>query len=263
MKYIIAISTLLSLGGVFLYLHESQEELNVLEQQKVQQHESQRESAVKTEIDYEIESTDFVDARTLLADVSTGAVSADDADGLRFMREEEKLARDVYVFLYDKWGIQIFKNISESEQTHMDAVLTLLERYELGDSATTDMGVFNNQDLQSLYNQLTTQGSQSVTDALTVGALIEDLDIADLQNYIDATDSADITLVYESLQRGSRNHLRAFNRQLVAHTGTPYTPQYISEEQFLEIVGSGTETGPMNGGGAGKSSGGPRGGNRN
>ena len=44
---------------------------------------------------------------------------------LAFMREEEKLARDVYTNLYAKWGVSIFNNISKSEQTHMDAVLLL------------------------------------------------------------------------------------------------------------------------------------------
>ena len=35
---------------------------------------------------------------------------------LKFMREEEKLARDVYLYLFDVWGQWIFENIAASEQ---------------------------------------------------------------------------------------------------------------------------------------------------
>lgn len=54
---------------------------------------------------------------------------------LTLMREEEKLARDVYWALGDIWTFRIFANISQSEQVHMDAMLALLEKYELQDPA--------------------------------------------------------------------------------------------------------------------------------
>ena len=47
-------------------------------------------------------------------------------DGLILMREEEKLARDVYLHSFDLYGVQIFSNISNAEQTHMDRILDLL-----------------------------------------------------------------------------------------------------------------------------------------
>lgn len=34
-----------------------------------------------------------------------------ETDGLIFMREEEKLARDVYIAMYDNWGQRVFNNI--------------------------------------------------------------------------------------------------------------------------------------------------------
>lgn len=101
-------------------------------------------------------------------------------DGLTYVREEEKLARDVYLFLYDMWGLQVFQNIADSEQTHTDAVKTLLDAYGLTDpAAATQPGEFVNPDLQALYNQLTAQGSLSLADALKVGAAIEEIDILD------------------------------------------------------------------------------------
>ena len=98
-------------------------------------------------------------------------------DDLKFLREEEKLARDVYLFSYDKYEAAIFNNISQSEQKHMNSVLSLMNKYGIPDSASTEIGVFNNSDLQSLYWSLTAQSDISLIEALKVGATIEDLDI--------------------------------------------------------------------------------------
>ena len=70
-----------------------------------------------------------------LSQVSTDELSAEEAEGILYMREEEKLARDVYLTLHEKWEMPIFQNISSSEQTHTDAVKTLIDRYELDDPA--------------------------------------------------------------------------------------------------------------------------------
>jgi hypothetical protein len=167
------------------------------------------------------------------------ASTLDDAEveGLLYMREEEKLARDVYLTLYEKWGLPIFQNITNSEQRHMDAVKTLLDRYDIEDPAAgNDVGVFANPALQELYDQLIQQGSQSVADALRVGAAIEEIDILDLEERIAQTDKADIRRVYENLMRGSRNHLRAFASNLDRRAGETYRPQYLSQAAYESIV---------------------------
>lgn len=158
---------------------------------------------------------------------------------LLFMREEEKLARDVYDYLYLKWSLQIFDNISTSEQTHMDAILELLNRYELEDPAKQDeSGSFVNSDLQELYNDLTKIGTTSIVDALKVGAAIEEIDILDLKNALDAdVDNQDITMVYENLMKGSRNHLRSFVKTL-RNQGVIYQSQYLTKEEYDAIINS-------------------------
>lgn len=143
----------------------------------------------------------------------TTDLTDDEVAGLQWMREEEKLARDVYDAMFAKWNLQIFDNISNSEQTHMDAVLALLDRHDVTDPAAgMAAGEFTNPDLQALYDNLIAQGSTSATDALEVGVAIEELDIADLQAR--QTTTADIALVYDHLETGSEHHLEAFNRQL-------------------------------------------------
>ncbi|WP_457750504.1 DUF2202 domain-containing protein, partial [Thermococcus sp.] len=138
-------------------------------------------------------------------------LSQDEIDGLLWMVEEEKLARDVYLTLYQEWGIQVFSNIANSEQMHMDSVLGLIEKYNLTAPETLDqVGVFTNPELQALYDQLIDMGSRSEEDALKVGALIEETDIKDLEKWINETDNEDIKAVYSNLMAGSDNHLRAF-----------------------------------------------------
>ncbi len=171
------------------------------------------------------------------------SLTEDEADALAFMREEEKLAHDVYVTLYDKWGLPVFKNISAAEQTHSDAVKRLLDRYGVEDPAAGNaVGEFTNPTLQSLYDQLVAQGSLSITDALKVGAAIEEIDILDLQERIAQTDKADITRVYSNLLKGSENHLRAFVSNLEAR-GETYAPQYLSQAAYDEIIASSNASG--------------------
>ena len=179
-----------------------------------------------------------------LATMSVGQLNDQEAAGLLLMREEEKLARDVYNALYAIHGTNIFTNIASSEQTHTDAIKTLLDRYMLTDPATTDVaGVFQNTDLQMIYDQLVATGTPSLLDALRVGATVEELDIYDIARLRDElVDNADIDLVYDNLMKGSRNHLRSFYRQ-IQNQNADYEPIYISQEEFDTIVTSDMERG--------------------
>jgi hypothetical protein len=130
---------------------------------------------------------------------------------LIFMREEEKLARDVYITLFEKWDDRIFSNISASEQRHMDAILAQLIKYGVLDPAAgLAIGEFKNPDLQNAYDELVAQGEMSIQDALRVGRLIEEMDIEDLLAAIDETSKTDLDRVYGNLLKASYAHLRAF-----------------------------------------------------
>jgi hypothetical protein len=198
-----------------------------------------------------------------LPPVTPGELSAAESAALTYMREEEKLAHDVYIVLYEKWGLRVFQNISQSEQTHTEAVKALLDRYGLPDPASSSAGVFANPDLQTLYNDLVARGSQSLAEAVKVGAAIEEIDILDLEKRLAGTDNADIQQVFNNLLNGSYNHLRAFSSNLSAQAGETYQPQYLSLETYQSIIGSGSATrgnGGSGGGGNGGGGGGYRGG---
>lgn len=158
------------------------------------------------------------------------------------MKNEEKLAHDVYIALYKKWGSMPFSNISSAEERHLNAVIALLKNYGSADTLIGDVGKFTSPEVQKLYNDLIIKGSASVEQAYRVGAWIEDLDIHDLTDCITRISNPDIKQVFENLRRGSHNHLRAFNRQLTS-LGVVYTPEYISQSEFDQIVSLGTEQG--------------------
>jgi hypothetical protein len=176
--------------------------------------------------------------RTLSDELTTAEI-----EGILLMREEEKLARDVYLKLYEKWGLGVFQNIARSEETHMAAVKALIDRYGIEDPALAEVGVFTDPELQALYDQLIEEGYRSRVDALRVGAAIEEIDILDLEEQTEQTDRADIVRVYENLTRGSRNHLRAFASNLQRREGVAYEPQYLSQPVYDAIVDVGTERG--------------------
>jgi len=162
-----------------------------------------------------------------------------EVEDLIFMREEEKLAHDVYVTLYAQWGLRIFQNIANSEATHTDAIKNLLDMYGIDDPAAGNgVGEFTNPELQILYNQLVAQGSQSLADALRVGIGIEELDIQDLQTRIARTTNADIQLVYNNLLKGSENHLHAFTSTFERQTGDFIVPQYRNVGSFGSTSGT-------------------------
>lgn len=186
--------------------------------------------------------------QTLIASVPKQALDATEAADLTYMREEEKLARDVYIKLYSKWATRIFGTISQSEQRHSDALKLLLDRYGLVDPATNEaVGVFQNPALQTLYADLVVQGEVSLSAALRVGATIEDLDLRDLEKALAATDNNDLKIVYQNLQQGSRNHMQAFVGQLDAK-GESYAAQYISAATLAGIVSSSFDAGMGYGG---------------
>ena len=166
------------------------------------------------------------------------SLNQQEKDAILYMREEEKVARDVYEFLYTKWVINPFGNIRQSEQTHMDMMKTLMATYKLTDPVNDNKdkpGVFTNAILQKYYNEFIASGSLSLIEALKVGAKIEEMDIADLEERIKQTKQASIISSYNYLKMASGNHLRAFVRRLKMQ-GINYEPVFLKKTEFDKII---------------------------
>jgi hypothetical protein len=163
-------------------------------------------------------------------------ISKDEESELKYMREEEKMAHDFYVVMYEKWGLRPFNNISKAEQRHMSVVKSMLDKYLIDDPVKNiGTGIFTNSEIKSLYENLLEQGNKSAIDALKAGAEIEEVDIADLMEAINNTDNKDLKLVYNNIMNGSYNHLRAFVRVL-DRRGVKYEPKHLDKNLFDEIL---------------------------
>uniref|UniRef100_UPI00404AC75A DUF2202 domain-containing protein n=1 Tax=Flavobacterium sp. TaxID=239 RepID=UPI00404AC75A len=167
------------------------------------------------------------------------SLSQQEKDGLLFMLEEEKLARDTYIYMNNLWGLNQFNNIKNSEQSHMDAIVSILEQNDI-EYTILPQGEFSYQNLQDLYNQFVIDGQVSSESALQIGATIEDLDIVDLEDYINDSTNAVLISTYENLQCGSRNHLRSFVTA-IENLGFTYTPQFLTLEEYEAILNSSRE----------------------
>jgi hypothetical protein len=166
----------------------------------------------------------------------TQQLTDEEVEGILFMREEEKLARDVYLYLYEIYPLRPFLNISKSEQAHMDAIKYLIDTYELEDPVGGNPeGVFQNLELQELYDELIKTGSESREEALKVGALIEEVDIIDLRNELKETaKNDDVIRVFGNLCKASERHLKAFVRVLSLYD-VDYQPAQLEQEEFDRI----------------------------
>jgi len=170
---------------------------------------------------------------------TTLPLSPEEEATLLAMRVEEKLAHDVYVTLYDLWNMPIFLNISQSESRHTASIAKLLSAYNIPDSVDdSQIGVFEDPEIQKLYTDLIAQGSVSLADAYAVGATIEEMDIIDLEEALAETDNADLERVYSNLKNGSIHHLSAFSRAIENQTGTDYIPRLMTTEEYNQLTSS-------------------------
>ena len=210
---------------------KNQQEMQQLEQ--TGEYNNQKQGKGKNKGSSENKKNNSEKNRSTIMDPSQ-PISDAELIALNKMGEEEFLARDVYIALYDKWEIKSFSKISQSEQRHADKILDLTNAYSIENFSDHEIGIFHDEELQKLYTDLVAKGVVSEVEALRVGAMIEDLDIYDLENFLKDVENTDIKKVFDNLNRGSRNHMKAFISELEKR-GATYTPIYITEERFLEV----------------------------
>jgi len=186
---------------------------------------------------------DLAALEVALNDLSMGQLSESEVEAIHYLREVEKLARDVFLALDEQWDVEGLRRVAESEDTHTEAIKALIDRYKLWDpSSVTWDGYYNNEELLALYRQFKRQGERTLVDAIEVGMMVEEISILDLREYRAETDDEDLQMVYENLLRASRNHLRVFYA-LLQQQGETYENKYLSQTLFDEIVSTPPEPG--------------------
>ncbi|WP_299872718.1 DUF2202 domain-containing protein [uncultured Cocleimonas sp.] len=217
-------------------------------------------------LEHEVTPTDTTTAvvsdQTDTQIIDDNQLDANEQTHLMFMREEEKLARDVYLKLGEMYpDSPIFGNIDDSEQQHTTAVKEMIEKYGLEDPNTNDnVGAYTGAEygwyFTEKFDQLVTRGSISELEALYVGAFIEELDMMDINQcpkvIVEAdngindvtecgkiyTDNEDITQLYNSLLDGSDSHLAGYVKNIEKRTGEgSYVAQVLPQSQVDAYLG--------------------------
>lgn len=172
------------------------------------------------------------------AESARSNLSQQDISWLTRMREEEKLARDIYISFWNKWGNDAFVNTSKSEQTHMDYVKVILDRYWIDDPIKDDsVWIFSFYAMKKLYDDFVFKWNKSLLDAFILSADAESLDILDASDLLQQTKNKDIMELYNNLIIWSRSHLRAYVEN-IKDNGGDYKPKYISQAVYDEIISS-------------------------
>lgn len=161
-----------------------------------------------------------------------------EVNGILSLREEEKVAYDVYTFMFEKYESKVFKNIAENEKDHMDKIKELIDQYNLNDplSGIADQkGVFSSNKMKALYDEMIMAGNYGLLDALRAAARFEETDIVDLRKYLSSASDQTVINTYINLESGSQDHLRALVKD-IKEEGISYKPSYLSKEDFDKIM---------------------------
>jgi hypothetical protein len=173
--------------------------------------------------------------QTMPPAIGTVTLSAQEKEGLNFIWEEEKMARDLYTSLYEKSKLTIFRDLARSEQSHMDQARAIIDKYALNIPGKDEQGVFQNQTLQKVYDELLAKGLSSDQDALNAAATLEEISIIDLMKELNATHAEDVKAMYQGLLAGSQKHLRSYVTDL-KDRGIKYDPRYLGKDEFEKVI---------------------------
>lgn len=134
--------------------------------------------------------------------------------------DEERMAYRLYTKLGEAHPrMRPFQNIPHAEKRHFNA---LVEYTKANYPSSTDGkldGDFHFESTQTLYNKWLAEGKASPQAAAQVGVQLEQLDIADIDEFLTTKPEPTLAQILKNLRRGSENHLAAFERQLSGSKG--------------------------------------------
>ncbi|MDP3452977.1 MAG: DUF2202 domain-containing protein [Bacteroidales bacterium] len=186
-------------------------------------------------------TTTFVTTNLCPVFDTTAELTANEIEFLYAVREDEKLARDVYTYFFDKFELAPFSRIAKAEANHIAAVERLFYFYSISYPAVAPMGEFNDADRKAYYESLINKGDTAL-EAYKATAYLEEKDVADYTLVLGSIQNPNIKMVIENLIKGSSNHLRASVRQVNALGGT-YAPAFLTQEKYDQIVNSSFQNG--------------------
>ncbi len=178
------------------------------------------------------------DLKAKLSQMPLGSLTEEEKSSVQSMMEYEKMVRDVYAIMYEKWQTQAFENLGKKASAAMAAIKLLLDRYNLENPVkdATKVGDFKNVTLQKMLNAMVSKGDKSLKDALEACAEAEEMNMAKIENALKTCDSADLKLVYETLLNETIQMLKSIVYTLSIE-GVTYKPKYLPIGNFDKLMG--------------------------
>ncbi|MFE7169452.1 DUF2202 domain-containing protein [Streptomyces sp. NPDC057616] len=140
-----------------------------------------------------------------------GTLTTAQKSTLARMAEEEKLARDLYTGFADRYGVPLFERTTAAENSHLAAVRTLLDRYDVTDpTAGKATGDFADPAVRATYDRYLKQGDGSLTAALNTGHKVEADETTALRHALTGLKAPDVRQIYGNLLAASERHEEAF-----------------------------------------------------
>ena len=164
-------------------------------------------------------------------------LNSDVVNGLLKMYEEEKMARDLYLEFLRLWNQKIFRNIAKSEIRHMHAVSRMLDFFDIDAKELKKLksGQYSDENIRNLYEKLINEGNKSQISAFKQGAMLEEIDIGDLNTELAKKITPELMAMYKNLLSASEDHLRAYVRVL-ERRGVEYYPQILKLSEYETIL---------------------------
>lgn len=186
-------------------------------------------------------ATTFALAGVTPAFDSTADLTTDEIEFIYAVREDEKIARDLYFSFFRNFGLKTFENIGKAEDNHIKATEKLFDYYEIDYPALSANGKFEDASRQKLFDSLLLKGTPEL-EAFKVMALLEESNIVEYGEVLKSIVNPNIKLVIENLAKASANHFKAAIRQITALGGT-YAPALMTQEQYRALIAIGFEKG--------------------
>lgn len=173
---------------------------------------------------------------------ATSPLTADETEFLYAIREDEKIAHDVYAAFSALYpAAKTISKIMTAESSHISAAEAVLDYYEIEYPPLSDTGIFEDADRQALYNDLITKGT-TLIKAYGTMALMEEETVYAYKSIQNQLTNSNLSLLLSQLIKASSNHLRATVRQVVKLGGS-YSPAYLSDEEYQTIINMAFENG--------------------
>lgn len=165
----------------------------------------------------------------------TSGISTDEQKALVQIFEQEKLARDVYSQIGEKFGIKILKNAAIGKQKQMSLILDFMTLNQVAVAFDDAQGVFKSPELRENYSAFLTEGLGSLNNAFRVGAKMEDYNIYHIDKILATQTTGKLVLLLSKLSCSAGNELKTQVNMLVGN-GEMFMPDYISVKLYRSIM---------------------------